>query len=80
MTNADAPFLTIKGISEDMRNPFTGNKLDGKYKESGVNVVYMMDPHIDHSDGFKYNSDDVPWYHVGTDIFNEENWQSIDPR
>ena len=32
MTNADAAYLTIKDISKDMKNPWTGNEISMDYK------------------------------------------------
>ena len=77
MTNADSPYLAFNGLIDDPINPYTGNSLLKDNKNDGVNITYSANWEIEVNDGYKFNSNDGPWYHVSGDIFDADSWELI---
>ncbi|WP_407425905.1 YidC/Oxa1 family membrane protein insertase [Treponema sp.] len=76
MTNADAPSLLVKGITENPVNPATGKALDGHQKKDGA-LICLTDifmPYHNKSD-YVFTADKENWYRVSGNIFNSENWK-----
>ncbi len=76
MTNADTAAFAVKDIIENPINPFTGNSINMDGKVGGVNVVVGGCIDLAYGNGFEY--DDAPWYHVKDNIFDIDNWKSLD--
>jgi len=76
MTNADVPFISLKNIIENPINPWTGKILKAD-KDNGVVIttshLYQITQHP--TNRFNIRSDE--WLHVRDNIFDIENWSSV---
>ena len=74
MTNADTPYLATKDIIDNARNPFTGNLLKVKDKNSMVKID--MGPAVSTRirNETKYPVADDEWWGVKDNIFINSNW------
>lgn len=73
MTNADTPYLAVRGIIDDPVNPFTNNLITADPKYNGRQLVVFsteFNPALD-----KYVFDPAAWYSVEGDIWNADDWQ-----
>lgn len=80
MTNADVPTLSVAGLIENPKNPFTKKLINSDAKKKGV---YIADSHLWSPDGqykntFKIYDDE--WFFVHDDIFNPNNWVQEMPK
>ena len=80
MTNADVPTLSVAGLIENPKNPFTKKLINSDAKKKGV---YIADSHLWSPDGqykntFKIYDDE--WFFVHDDIFDPNNWVQEMPK
>ena len=77
MTNADAPSLLLRGLSDYFENPFTKKEipLDTRdFKKDGV-FITSSDAHQPLYNGtYKFSIKDTEWWHVKENIFKAKNW------
>ena len=79
MTNADAPFLALKGIVEDPVNPATGNPVDASHREEGQLVTTSHNRYVATNNKNTYDTSDGKWYEVTPgDIFDAANWRELE--
>ena len=74
MTNADAPYFATKGVTDDPRNPYTGNQI--KHDKSGEQYILRSDMwKVEDNHGNTF----VPgtWLSVHDDIWNNDNWMVV---
>ena len=77
MTNADTPYLVLKGLGLDMTNPFSGCEItDGaELKSKGINVFQCINKNPMYLAGdTQFPIDINRGYHVSDDIYKEYNW------
>ncbi|MBB5225275.1 membrane protein insertase YidC [Treponema ruminis] len=76
MTNADVPYLALKGIVENPVNPFTKNPIDENYKNGGIIAtkgdIFM--PYHSKSE-YEFTLSDDDWIHIKDNIFIDSNWE-----
>ena len=74
MTNADTPYLALKGVVDNPVNPFTGKKITTDGKANGA-IIYRSD-HWNpwNNTGPVYASGD--WISVKDDLWKKENWSA----
>ena len=82
MTNADAPVLAVKNLTETPTNPFTDVILDDSEKHLHDQYVTASDYHSSRqppndAEARKFTTDDAPWYSVHDDIFDKSNWSVV---
>ena len=80
MTNADAPYLALNGISKDMKNPWTGKEISMDYKNTHdkLYTITWVDLWQSHIDMKKYHSENGKWGILnGHKFFSEGAW-SVD--
>ena len=75
MTNADTPYLALKGVVDNPVNPFTGKKITTDGKANGA-IIYRSD-HWNpwNNTGPVYASGD--WISVKDDLWKKENWKYL---
>ncbi|MCQ2584339.1 MAG: membrane protein insertase YidC [Treponema sp.] len=71
MTNADVPSLSVEGLIEDPKNPFTGKSLLDTKKENGIYGAQLMHWTPDGQNGNTFNVEN--WYKTTTNIFEEDS-------
>ena len=78
MTNADTPYLALKGVVDNPVNPFTGKKITTDGKANGA-IIYRSD-HWNpwNNTGPVYASGD--WISVKDDLWKKENWKYLGTR
>lgn len=79
MTNADVPYIVIKDLVADSRNPFTGKKITINDKQKGVDIY--MNHGIWNASQFTtsrviLNKNPI-FLHVKDNIFNDSNWTRL---
>jgi hypothetical protein len=76
MTNADAPFFSLKNIIDRPLNPFTNIPLQSD-KTEGINIttISTLSSH-DHSK-YSYRIGKNQWLFVKDNIFDPENWKAV---
>lgn len=76
MTNADVPYLALKGIVENPVNPFTKNPINENYKRDGIIAtkgdIFM--PYHSKSE-YEFTIDNDDWIHIKDNIFIDSNWE-----
>ena len=78
MTNADVPHLATDGVIEDAKNPFSGNRLDGreKFENDGKQKVFSSrDFDTQFNQGNRFNPG--YWYTVHDNVYDMNNWEYI---
>lgn len=83
MTAADVPVMAMKGLVEDLTNPFTGNDLIRYAEEAKSRPQAMTTSHlyaIYSNNGYKFDTSDGKWFTVHDNIFDIDNWEEIEPR
>ena len=77
MTNADVPFFTLNGLTENPINPFTGNPITVQPKENGIlittNTLSMAGSH----DKYVFNIKKNQWMYLHDSIFESSNWKEV---
>ena len=78
MSNADVPTLALKGIVEEPKNPFTGNKIPYLDKNDGLEVTIddLFMPYYSKSDKIFTVKDDS-WWKVKENIFEDSSWEKV---
>ena len=73
MTNADVPYLSIEGLIDDLKNPFTGNSIapEGQ-KEKEQYVLDSAYLNVDDNHGMQFKPGN--WYGVQKDVRAVSNW------
>lgn len=79
MTNADTPWLSLKGLPIGNKNPFSNKEISEKNAEkekaAGVNVYADVDPiPFRHQDDTKFGIDIKKAWHVKDNIYDTKNW------
>ena len=75
MTTADVPFLTLEGIVENPKNPYTGNPIDTLPKSDGVLVTTDGISNPDKSRSkYVFTVEKNSWVSVRENIFDPKNW------
>lgn len=80
MTNADTPAITVEGIIENAKNPFTGNPLkisSQEEKNQNVKIAHAQVENLRSRYNKKYKIADSEWYTVHDDIYKSENWGKL---
>ena len=74
MTNADTPYLALKNIIDNPKNPFTGNLL--KVEDKAPLMKLDMGPAVSTRirNDTKYPVKDDEWWGVKENIFENKNW------
>jgi membrane protein insertase Oxa1/YidC/SpoIIIJ len=75
MTNADVPSITLEGIINDPRNPFTGNKIT---IESKRKPLYIAIGRVRVKNETQLYLNPQKDYYVQDNIFDENNWTQAD--
>jgi YidC/Oxa1 family membrane protein insertase len=77
MSNADVPSLSLKGIIENPKNPFTGFPINMERKKEPLYIAASGSIHL--GDGFdaKIILDPEKDYLVHDNIFDASNWQTV---
>ena len=74
MTNADVPWLAVKDLIADPKNPFTGKAIDGSEKTAHDQLVILSrDWDVDGNNGNTYNPSG--WAAVTGNIWDRDDWQ-----
>jgi len=76
MTNADVPSMLLKGLNINKINPFTGKDIISD-KNNGAYITTISALSSRMHTKFKYKIDKNQWLHVNDDIFNLNNWSSV---
>ena len=78
MTNADTVWLSLDGLSLDMKNPYTGRNITNgnEIKSRGINVFQQEEDanpllYVNYT---TYTIDIKDAYHVSNNIYKESNW------
>ena len=71
MSNADVPYLSLNGVIENPKNPFTGNSISIERKKDPLLILIYGSMHV--SEFEKSRSQDNLYY-VHDNIFKKENW------
>lgn len=80
MTNADVPYIAVKDIIDNPKNPFTGKLLSTDEKLNAVDVyINMTFWNTSHFTSSKVILDKYPVFMriKGGDIFDESNWKPL---
>lgn len=78
MTNADTPTRAFNDLIADPENPYTGNLLTEKGKETAVQRLVESDWAISRNNGIFFT--DPLWITFrGTDVFDPANWSIEEP-
>ena len=81
MTNADTPYLAMKGIIKNIKNPYTGNPISTEYKNRGkFYMAYETDPWQPtyHLDEYKYETQNRIFLSLeGKNVFDLDKWDAI---
>ena len=81
MTNADTPYLAMKGLIKNMKNPYTGNPINTEYKNRGrLYMAYETQPWQPtyHLDEYKYETISRIFLSLeGKNLFDLDKWESI---
>lgn len=76
MTNADTPFLAMKGIIEEPINPFTGNMISSNKKEEPYQLVLMSKEFdVETNNGVAFKPGE--WYAVYNEVLDPEKWEYL---
>ena len=74
MTNADTPFLAVRGLIEDPVNPFTGNPISMLPKSEGPILVSGSHEYdIQFNNGYVFTPG--PWYEVQGNVLDPDCWE-----
>ena len=74
MTNADTPYLALKGIIDSPLNPFTGNPIT-KESDSGEQLIYISGSgNVLTNNGTRLEEADRRWFTVHDNIYDNRNW------
>jgi hypothetical protein len=77
MTNADVPLLATDGLIANPVNPFTRAPLRSG-KENGVTITTSSLWNPTQQKKYAFKIKDSEWLHVREDIFDPENWESVE--
>jgi YidC/Oxa1 family membrane protein insertase len=75
MTNADVPTITLDGVVDDPKNPFTGEPINSDAKAGEQYVFCSGDWDIVENNGNTFKAG--LWYSVHDDIFDPNNWTKL---
>ena len=75
MTNADTPYLAMKGIISNPVNPYSGNPISDQGKKDGIIIFNSMIWDIRKNNGNTFKPGD--WYSLKDSIWKKENWKFI---
>jgi hypothetical protein len=78
MSNADVPYLALKDQIEKPVNPFTGNELDMKAKESPLYIAMSGGIHLEDPGLTVFTIDPKKDYYVHDNIFDPANWEKAE--
>jgi len=78
MTNADVPFITLNGIVESIKNPFTGNPITMQPKENGILITTNHSPMAYNHGKYTFNIKKNQWIYLHDSIFEASNWESVE--
>lgn len=79
MTNADTPFLAMRGVINNMHNPYTGTLVGDAQKERVQHIIIEGSRYFyDYRERFDFNVDGTVWYAVSEDVRNPSNWEKLD--
>ena len=74
MTNADTPYLALKGIIDSPVNPFIGNPIK-KESDSGDQLIYISGSgNVLTNNGTRLEEADRRWFTVHDNIYDNRNW------
>ena len=80
MTQADVPSLAFSGLVSEVKNPFTGNKIDMRPKNASPQLVTSSHNHyITRQFENTFDTSDGKWFSVHDNIFDEKNWEIVTP-
>jgi YidC/Oxa1 family membrane protein insertase len=75
MSNADVPYIALKDQIENPVNPFTGNEINMKLKESPLYIAMSGGIHLETPRTAIFTLNPQKDYYVHDDIFNPRNWE-----
>jgi hypothetical protein len=80
MSNADAPYLAMKGVISDekMNNPFTGNPVSIERKKEPLYIAVSASIHVNKKSATRLMIDKKRDYYVHDNIFDAANWQKAE--
>lgn len=77
MTTADVPPIAMEDVIENPTNPFTGNPIDSRAKETDKMLITLskIGPlDLSNHSGTVYGTGGASWYSVKDNIFDKSNW------
>jgi YidC/Oxa1 family membrane protein insertase len=75
MSNADVPYLALKDQIEKPVNPFTGNEINMKLKESPLYIAMSGGIHLEDPMSTVIILDSKKDYYIHDNIFDTKNWE-----
>ena len=74
MSNADVPYLALNDVTENPKNPFTGNDISIERKNDPLYIAISGSIHISDGSNTQFNLNPNIDYYVHDNIFAAENW------
>jgi YidC/Oxa1 family membrane protein insertase len=74
MSNADVPYLSLFGVIENPKNPFTGNEISIERKKEPLYIAISGSIHLAGREGAQFDLNPNKDYYVHDSIFAAENW------
>ena len=76
VSNADVPYIAVKGLIENTVNPYTGNRIrEFADIEDRPELIYTFDWQTDKNNGNTFLPAD--WFTVRENIYNSEAWKYL---
>lgn len=81
MTNADVPYIAVKGIIEDAKNPFSGKPIISEKEKNHRQYIVLSEGdewRLEYNKGNEFSP--TKWIVSGNNIFSKDNWIFINEK
>jgi YidC/Oxa1 family membrane protein insertase len=78
MTNADVPTIALRGLFNNLINPYTGNAINDDAKKAPLYIAISGSIHIGDGHATQFTLNPKEDYYVHDNIFDAKNWEKVE--